>query len=102
MTKQTGKNVTTIQTPGATDDQQQGNDTDTGAGHGDAQGAAPATAAKVKVEAIKADTRVENRPSRAQYASMHSSEVDPSTLKSAVLCKDGWVCPPTVGPANPK
>jgi hypothetical protein len=27
------------------------------------------------------------------YAAMHSTEVDATKLKKAVLCKDGWVVP---------
>lgn len=29
----------------------------------------------------------------ADYAGMHSSEVDATKLKKSVLCKDGWVVP---------
>lgn len=29
----------------------------------------------------------------ADYATMHSSQVDATKLKRSVLCKDGWVVP---------
>lgn len=29
----------------------------------------------------------------ADYATMHSSEVDATQIKKSVLCKDGWVVP---------
>lgn len=100
MTKQTGKNVTKVQTPGATE--QPANDEGTGAANGDAQSSAPATAAKVAPKVVKAESGVTNRPGRAQYAQMRAADVDPASLTSAVLTKDGWVCPPTIGTVNPK
>lgn len=33
---------------------------------------------------------------------LHSSEIDATKLSKAVLAKDGWVVPPTLGPAAPK
>lgn len=102
MSKQPGKNVTKIQTPGATAADQPGNDSDNGAVHDDAQGTAQATATKVAPKTVQAESRVQNRPGRAQYAQMRAADVDPTTLKSAVLTLDGWVCPPTIGTVNPK
>lgn len=99
MSKQPGKNVTKVQTPGATGDEQ--ND-GTGAANDNAQGSAPTTAAKVTPATVAPESRVANRPSRAQYAQMRAADVDPATLTSAVLTKDGWVCPPTIGTVNPK
>jgi len=100
MSKQPAKNVTKVQTPGATEADQPANDT--GTGHGDAQGEPQAAATKVTPKAVAAESSVQNRPGRAQYAQMRAADVDATTLKSAVLTLDGWVCPPTIGTVNPK
>lgn len=43
---------------------------------------------------LKAPARATlDRPNRQQYAQMREHEVDPTTITSAVLTKDGWVCP---------
>jgi hypothetical protein len=76
--------VTKVQVPGET---------------ADAAQAASSTSATSQPEAVKAEPESKLiRPSRAQYAQMNAADVDVSTLKSAVLTKDGWVCPPTLTP----
>ena len=80
------KNVAKVQTPGES------------AATAEAAGDQTQTQEQAKTtEADAVSAGAEISPSRAQYAQLHSSEVDPSTLKSAVLCKDGWLCPPVIG-----
>jgi len=72
------KRVTTVQVPGETAEQSDGQVTeaDVGLAEESIAQAAPAP-----------------RKGRAQYAHMRGHEVDASTLTSAVLTKDGWVAP---------
>lgn len=42
---------------------------------------------------VKPNKKGKGPLTRDDYAGMHSSEVDATTLKSSVLCKDGWVVP---------
>lgn len=55
------------------------------------------TTAEPEVEAEPAAKAKAGKAAKAltrdDYAKMHSSEVDPSTLSRSVLCKDGWVAP---------
>jgi hypothetical protein len=74
--------ATNIQVPGETADA--------------AQAKAPAST-ESQPQALKAEPEAKLlRPSRAQYAQMSAADVDVSTLKTAVLTKDGWLCPPTL------
>ncbi len=34
------------------------------------------------------------------YRDMRANEIDVSKLAAPVLCKDGWLVPPTIGPAR--
>lgn len=111
--------VTEVLVPGATDgtssevenqevtDADVGLDSDTqntdtgteGAADADkAQDAAAPAAAQAKTEETPAAAGAQ-RLGRSQYAQMRAHEVDATTLTSAVLTKDGWVCPPTLTPA---
>lgn len=53
---------------------------------GGAQEAAQAAPAKT-------EAKVQDRPSRRQYADMNAADIDPKTLAHPVLTKDGWLCP---------
>lgn len=76
-----------VQTPGATPADTTVDTTETpavtDADVSDAQEAAKAKAAPKATGELTA----------ADYAGMHSSQVDATKLKKSVLCKDGWVVP---------
>lgn len=59
----------------------------------DTAAAEPAPKAKGKGSAFADPLTV------ADYATMHSSQVDAKTLTRSVLCKDGWVVP--IAPPQP-
>lgn len=79
-----------VQVPGETVEAPQTADESTGAG----ASATAATAAKAPRAAAKA--KAEDRPIRSQYREMSAEDIDPTTLTSAVLSADGWVCPAPV------
>lgn len=87
--------VTKVQTPGAPNPPADNPLSDPPGG---AQEAAQATSTKTAATAPTGT--MQDRPNRQQYAEMRADDIDPTTLTTAVLSKDGWVCP--VAPALAK
>ena len=85
------KRVTVIQTPGAVADD---STAATGADDASQEKATIAQAPQAKAKEPQV------RPSRAQYRTMDASEIDATTLTTAVLTKQGWLCPEKIPAAK--